>query len=742
MTTRKTKTPRPHGAKALTVHVSRLGEALKARGLHLKDGELIEIAAYAFGLRDGNTLAAAQKAGQLALAKPGVAERIRLASGERLIVLADPVEDSLFAIPHALLAGTAATTVVATPSGRLVDVTTVKADAESEEWQASTLDGVIEVPLHVAEIHHSHGCDTYSAVTERDLYRKIADYCRTNWNDIDVEGDPDPDEMSNEDVVSTYFSAIEDESEEYIETSVQETRVTPADLRALAEAGRPLPGPSAGAGHRTRRSGDPLTAWRAAVAAGATTLGYDVWCQGRTRTPAEVPAGSSRQFMIDPADLAVMASVTACRQATPAPDLPARSWALIGRDLAEASRRMATNAPFEHVIISLTDYEADAMREALKEYAAGVQSGAIVPAGDPASYGYSLERLIDLLDLDEPVIHLTNSCCENAYGDKALFDRLGLAAGEDDGAFDPLTADERRWILEDSVSHTRGEILMAHAGLYRGQKYLMPVLTLYHDPEDDATNQANADYLEHVVMPRIIPGVEALGGLVRFERDDEDDRHSLQVLLPVSATRGCAGYVDWSERVRAILEGVDVAKFLATAAPEPFAYVDSRTDTVIASGVGDLPAIGTTPVLTDPASRRIAGRVVGHRTAGERREVLYRVEMRDGIHPESGPLTMLPEELDPARYMTLAEVRALKPNDRVISLAEGFGDVESEDEMEGDGDFVERHYRAGDWLTVDRIDILPQPQGFAVTVVSENGVCNVFDEGDHNGRYPFLRPNA
>lgn len=746
----KTKTPSARGVKATTVHVSRLGEALKSRGLRLKDSEVIEIAAHAFGFRDGNTLAAAQKAGHLTLTQPSVAERIRLTGGERLVVLADPAEGGLFAISRDLLAGTACPAVVAAPSGRLVDLSAVAADADGEGWNLAASDDAIEITLHTATIYHRHGHDSYAALTEADLDRQVAQYCRDSWHEIEVDPSLDPDTMADAAVSDTYFAALPEGSEESYESGVHTTRVGRGELQALVAAAVRK---AADASHaaspapaRTPARQDPLAAWKTAVAAGTTELGYDAWSREQPRAPAEIPAGCSRQFLLDPAELAVLQTVAAYRLKMPAagaPHLTRQSWARIGEDLEDASRRMAANAFSDRVVITLSDEEADAIREALKEYSVAVGGGRIVPPGDPVSYGFSLEMLIERFAFDEPVIYLTNGCCENAHGDQALFDRLGLTAGDDDGAFDPLTAAEREWIFEDSLSHKRGEILMAYTGLYRGQKYLMPVLTLYHDPEDDATNEANAEYIERVVMRQITPGVEALGGLVRFERDDEDDRHALQILLPFSATRGCTGYIDWCDRVRAILDGADVAKLLATLAPEPFAYRDSRTNAVIAMGAGDLPAIGSMPVLKDLASRRVAGRVIGHRTirTGEtQRDVLYRVEMRDGMHHEPGPLAMMPQELEQTHYMTLAEVRALKPGDRVISLVDGLGDVEADDESDGDGDMVEREFKPGDWLTVESVETLPAPQGFAVTVVAENGVCNVFDAGDYAGLYPFLRP--
>ena len=44
---------------------------------------------------------------------------------------------------------------------------------------------------------------------------------------------------------------------------------------------------------------------------------------------------------------------------------------------------------------------------------------------------------------------------------------------------------------------------------------------------------------------------------------------------------------------------------------------------------------------------------------------------------------------------------------------------------------------AGSIVTVHSITTLGDPQGFAVTVYADNGVSNVFDEGDYDGLYPF-----
>jgi len=45
----------------------------------------------------------------------------------------------------------------------------------------------------------------------------------------------------------------------------------------------------------------------------------------------------------------------------------------------------------------------------------------------------------------------------------------------------------------------------------------------------------------------------------------------------------------------------------------------------------------------------------------------------------------------------------------------------------------------GEIVTVTHIDTFAPPQNFAITIVAENGVVNVFDESDFGGLYPFER---
>lgn len=48
-----------------------------------------------------------------------------------------------------------------------------------------------------------------------------------------------------------------------------------------------------------------------------------------------------------------------------------------------------------------------------------------------------------------------------------------------------------------------------------------------------------------------------------------------------------------------------------------------------------------------------------------------------------------------------------------------------------------RGFDPGDVLTIAALDIYENYQGLAVTVIAENGVVNVIDEGDFDGPFPF-----
>ncbi len=85
------------------------------------------------------------------------------------------------------------------------------------------------------------------------------------------------------------------------------------------------------------------------------------------------------------------------------------------------------------------------------------------------------------------------------------------------------------------------------------------------------------------------------------------------------------------------------------------------------------------------------------------------------------------------RYLTNDEAGLLVAGDRVRILVNGGGDVDGEGH---------RTYKAGEIVTIGSLAECNHDQGLAITVVAENGVVNVFDALDHDGRYPFERLEA
>lgn len=87
-------------------------------------------------------------------------------------------------------------------------------------------------------------------------------------------------------------------------------------------------------------------------------------------------------------------------------------------------------------------------------------------------------------------------------------------------------------------------------------------------------------------------------------------------------------------------------------------------------------------------------------------------------------------------YMALTEARNLRAGDRVTMLVSTMG---------ADAEGVERIHPEGAGATIDCVDTLPAPQGFAVHVCVGEGdraILNVFDEGDFGGIFPFARARA
>ena len=84
-------------------------------------------------------------------------------------------------------------------------------------------------------------------------------------------------------------------------------------------------------------------------------------------------------------------------------------------------------------------------------------------------------------------------------------------------------------------------------------------------------------------------------------------------------------------------------------------------------------------------------------------------------------------------FMSLEEAANVTVGDHLKILVGGYGEVDC-----NDGEMRELAFEAGEIVTVGSIDNY-DGQGLAITINSANGVTNVFDALDYDGKYPFKR---
>lgn len=70
--------------------------------------------------------------------------------------------------------------------------------------------------IWIASVSHRHGGNVYAATTRALLEREVARYCREWWKEIGDDPAPSPD-MTDDQIISTYFDAQEDEFLEVLE---------------------------------------------------------------------------------------------------------------------------------------------------------------------------------------------------------------------------------------------------------------------------------------------------------------------------------------------------------------------------------------------------------------------------------------------------------------------------------------------------------------------------------------------
>ena len=282
--------------------LDRLAHRLESYDVKLKRNQLLELAAVALGYRTSNELTAAAKQGELrSLTEAAPIGRLALADGTSLAVLKDTLAGAPYAIDASFLEQIVAEErrerIGVTPYGHLIDldplletqlpdiqagsdrmpageVALTRATVERLIRAARTLtpggacDGASDLadaiaaanarlepaPTQIADtieraehdsimvfhgmITHKHGSDTCIAVTQADLYRQLAGYCRENWHEVSdyPEVPSDPQFLSDFEAVDTYFEAMGNhEGREYLDRS-EVALALPAGMALMASA--------------------------------------------------------------------------------------------------------------------------------------------------------------------------------------------------------------------------------------------------------------------------------------------------------------------------------------------------------------------------------------------------------------------------------------------------------------------------------------------------------------------------
>jgi len=440
------------------------------------------------------------------------------------------------------------------------------AGATSPSGQQINPNATIKLKLYQAEISHKHGTDIYVEASQEALNGRIAKYCRDNWGEWldfgeDDSDDVDPETLSDEDVTSRYFAAMETESCDESTTEV-EVPVTSLDLTGVLS-----PNPSE-KGRKGIRS--PETSSKNAAKPG---LG------AKSPAPAPLPPGfKNYPFMIEQRDQ-ILAALRLWQSMDKAQIPDEIRW------IAEDDRdECLSDDDIDQICETLNhpgparpeaSTEIDPLQALINEHADGNSWGEHVdyPRADwryevdnnDTGLGYwewvlhrledaehhpldpdedrianaqvrphhALMTMLELGDGSERPLYLTNAMGEHAHGDPELMKKYGLRWSlDDDGYFYPLEGWEQRFISDAVIDIPNGfSFMLGYSALYKGQKYAMPAAEYYFG-EDGDRDEALA--MARAYADDIRTRVSKIGGFVFVDEDDgpDSDRHTIQVLVP------------------------------------------------------------------------------------------------------------------------------------------------------------------------------------------------------------------
>lgn len=391
--------------------------------------------------------------------------------------------------------------------------------------------------VHVARIVHSHGSDIRVALTEEALDAQVAEYCRETWDEVsDLKGIPsDTAGMSDREVVSTYYGALEEsESEDFLDETTIDVPMPGSSNTAhdgeCARCGLPLDT----AGLCTDRDTCPFSERKQDDAQG--------WVGHPERDPnpredgmpiptaASSPLGGFTDADEIAAELENGASADIFYDAHE-----------FGEDDEEDPDRIAENT------IERTQNAMMAAARMLRDLKPTVLAdGSIIVNGVMQSKTAIAERA--KRDARDELRYVTYH--DGSEGDVtvSMVAAMGLPYVNERGDGIPLTDEEHRWLGVGDVLNEDRElpVKLGASALWHRRKWLVAEIDFaFPDQGDDSHDDASALRRAQRHMEHIAPYVKAMGGLMHLDEDATEFGHELAVLIPFEFAMESESLDDW-----------------------------------------------------------------------------------------------------------------------------------------------------------------------------------------------------
>ncbi len=146
--------------------------------------------------------------------------------------------------------------------------------------------------------------------------------------------------------------------------------------------------------------------------------------------------------------------------------------------------------------------------------------------------------------------YLTNGCCENAgFVGASTMERLGLAFGEFEGFFYPLTEAEARYIATDqiAVGDSGSEAWLSFSVLYQDRKWAAPVIEIRyrqgHAANEAVPGRAHAERASRQIHAQVSERADEVGGHALMK--ESADRFWIEIMLPFELAMRYRDFAGW-----------------------------------------------------------------------------------------------------------------------------------------------------------------------------------------------------